>query len=326
MHLHSVTNYQLHKALYSGMNDHNFFEIAHTVRRFAGNGGRPVGCRLYNFVDNHDVERIYSKLVNKAHMIPVHILLYTLPGIPSVYYGSEFGIAGEKKRGGSDDAIRPKLDLRDFRDAFVENPYTALIASLGHLHAVEAPVFAYGSYEELALTTTMFAFRRSFGGRSVIVTVNNSDAEASFDLPAGEEKLLAGALFGSRVRAEDGRIHVKIGPNSGEVWIREDNGNAEEQKALREMAENLRRENEKKAAEEAARLAEMERKAADTLHLSETAGAFSGKPYEEMTVEELQAAILLKMRKNGPVTDEMRRTVMENTHHGSLINWVKSFR
>ena len=50
------------------------------------------------------------------------------------------------------------------------------------------------------------------------------------------------------------------------------------------------------------------------------------KPYESMTVEELQEAILEKMRKNGPVTDYMLRTVRENTHQGSLVNWVKSFR
>ena len=49
------------------------------------------------------------------------------------------------------------------------------------------------------------------------------------------------------------------------------------------------------------------------------------KAYEDMTVEELQEAILEKMRKNGPVTDYMLSTVRENTHQGSLINWVKSF-
>ena len=94
--LHSVTNYSLHKALYSGHNDHNYFEIAHTIR-YTGNMISSA-IRLYNFVDNHDVERIYTKLNNKAHYLPVHVLLYTLPGIPSVYYGSEFGIEGKKER------------------------------------------------------------------------------------------------------------------------------------------------------------------------------------------------------------------------------------
>ena len=50
------------------------------------------------------------------------------------------------------------------------------------------------------------------------------------------------------------------------------------------------------------------------------------KSYEDMTVEELQEAILEKMRSNGPVTDYMLRTVKENTHHGSLVSWVRSFR
>ena len=50
------------------------------------------------------------------------------------------------------------------------------------------------------------------------------------------------------------------------------------------------------------------------------------KSYEDMTIEELQEAILEKMRKNGPVTEYMLGTVKDNTHHGSLVSWVKSFR
>ena len=51
----------------------------------------------------------------------------------------------------------------------------------------------------------------------------------------------------------------------------------------------------------------------------------TNKPYEEMTIEELQFAIIEKMAKNGPVTDRMRQDVFLNTHHGSLLNWVRSF-
>ena len=51
-----------------------------------------------------------------------------------------------------------------------------------------------------------------------------------------------------------------------------------------------------------------------------------GKPYEQMSVAELQAEILAKMAANGPVTDRMRRDVLENIYPNSLLNWVKSFR
>ena len=165
--LHSVTNYQLHKALYSGHNDHNFFEIAHTVKRLYEMGGsRPDGLKLYNFVDNHDVERIYTKLNNKAHFAPVHILMYTLPGIPSVYYGSEFAIEGRKEKW-SDASLRPALNLSDFKDAGKTNPSTELIAALGHARQ-KSKALAYGDYRELLLTNRQYAFSRNFEEDSAI--------------------------------------------------------------------------------------------------------------------------------------------------------------
>ena len=50
------------------------------------------------------------------------------------------------------------------------------------------------------------------------------------------------------------------------------------------------------------------------------------KAPEDMTVEELHAAILAKMANNGPVTDQMKKTVYDNIWHDSLVNWLKSFR
>ena len=45
-----------------------------------------------------------------------------------------------------------------------------------------------------------------------------------------------------------------------------------------------------------------------------------------MSVEELQACVLEKLAKNGPVTEQMKRDVANNVYHDSLINWVKSFQ
>ena len=146
--LHSVTDYALHKALYSGHNDHNYFEIAHTVRRT--NGLVPANIRLYNFVDNHDVDRIWSKLNNKAHYLPVHVLLFALPGIPSVYYGSEFGIEGRKERW-SDDPLRPFIDLKEQEKSERANTCAQLIARLGLIYSVYKEL-ALWDYRELFLT------------------------------------------------------------------------------------------------------------------------------------------------------------------------------
>ena len=216
--LHSVTNYQLHKALYSGNNDHNFFEIAHTVKRLYEMGSNnPNGFKLYNFVDNHDVERIYTKLNNKAHFTPVHILLYTLPGIPSLYYGSEFGIEGRKEKF-SDASLRPALNLDDYKNALTDNSFTALIAALGRTRQ-QSKALSYGDYRELRLMNRQYAFSRNFEGESVVVTVNNDDSDFTMTVPAGNAAEYVGALSGQKVRVENGNICVIVKANSGEIWL-----------------------------------------------------------------------------------------------------------
>ena len=212
--LHSVTNYALHKALYSGHNDHNYFEIAHTVQRT--NGLVPQHIKLYNFVDNHDVERIHTKLMNKAHYLPVHILLYTLPGIPSVYYGSEFGIDGRKEHG-SDDSLRPYIDLNAHLGDYEHNPCTALIAALGRIHAKYSQDLVWGDYRQLALTTQQYAFAR---GR-LIIAVNNSDGEAWINVEA-QASAYVGLLSGKRIESGGGRLNFCLPGSSGDIFAPDD--------------------------------------------------------------------------------------------------------
>lgn len=328
--LHSVTNYALHKALYSGHNDHNYFEIAHTVKYLQNMGD----LDLYNFVDNHDVERIHTKLQNKAHFAPVHVLLYTLPGVPSIYYGSEFGIDGKKEKF-SDASLRPVLDLKDYADAVTKNPCTALIAALGKVRQ-GTPALSYGSYSELALTNRQFAFARDLDGVRVIVTVNNDDSEAEMNLPTGSADEYVGALTGKKVRVEYGRIRVSIAANSGEIWLPA--GDMPEYKpvqvevpetaAAKENESNAPETEENQAAEAGSVAEAPSTPEAEASSSQETAAEVPNpdKTPEEMTVGELQAAILAKMAGNGPVTDQMKKTVYDNIWHDSLVNWLKSFR
>ncbi len=369
--LHSVTNYTLHKALYSGHNDHNYFEIAHTVRRLQNMGT----LKLYNFVDNHDVERIYTKLTNKAHFAPVHVLLYTLPGVPSIYYGSEFGIEGRKEYG-SDDSLRPALNIEDYKDSVKTNPCTALIAALGKVRQA-VPALSYGSYDELMLTNRQFAYARDLDGTRVIVSVNNDDAPAGMHLAAGNCTAYIGALSGEKVSVQDGHINITQPANSGEIWVPEGTDlnvkpvkvetNAEikvesktESKAKTKTddtantdVKNKANINAKTISEDVAATESADAKEITTDTEKNTAainevkdsnkevptGAAAGTPVdpetitvdwskspESMTVPELQAAILAKLAGNGPVDAQMKKTVVDNIWHDSLVNWLKSFR
>lgn len=331
--LHSVTNYHLHKALYSGHNDHNYFEIAHTVKRLYDMGGcRPDGLKLYNFVDNHDVERIYTKLSNKKHFVPVHILLYTLPGIPSIYYGSEFGIEGRKERG-SDDSLRPALRMEDYADAATKNPYTVLIAALGKIRQKYAAL-SYGTYQEILLRTEYYAFARSYEGSSVLVAVNNGGQDVPMTLPADQTAYYIGAISGEKVPVEGGCIHVSVKADSGEIWV----PYTEEETAVSDEAENrtltvdetaegevTEVQQEKAAEKPAAEEIPVADEAEEEKTSEETVTVDWSKSYEEMSISELQEGILQKMNKNGPVSDRMRREVRENIYHNSLVNWIRSF-
>ena len=362
--LHSVTNYHLHKALYSGHNDHNYFEIAHTVKHLNDMGG----LKLYNFTDNHDVERIYTKLNNKKHFAPAHILCYTLPGVPSMYYGSEFGIEGKKERW-SDDSLRPELHYEDYKDALKKNPCTALIARLGKVRQ-EVKALSYGDYRELMLTNRQYAFSRNHEGVSVVVTVNNDDSDFVMTVPAGDVAEYIGALSGEKVSVVNGNIAVNVKANSGEIWIPCTEGTAveiaenevkvvgmnptsmefateekfEEEKAEEmnpiaseelsgeEDAKNIASELQEKqaevsAAEQDASISKAEDTGVDVeMEIMGKIKAARENAFEEGKIAGLQEAILAIMECNGYVTDQMRNDVRNQTHIPSLINWVKSFR
>lgn len=214
--LHSVTNYELHKGLYSGHNDHNYFEIAHSIKRL---NDICRGRKLYTFLDNHDVERIASKLNNKAHLPLVTMLLYTIYGIPSVYYGSEFGLEGKKERG-SDWNLRPSLDLSDYEDALQENVVTKFCKQLGFLKK-KYPELTDGRYQELLLTNRQFALGRILSDSACVTALNcdDDDAVLEFNVPVSPSHavdLLGGAR---EVEYQNGHLRVSLGANSGTVIL-----------------------------------------------------------------------------------------------------------
>ena len=373
--LHSVTNYAMHKALYSGHNDHNYFEIAHTVKYLSGMCGNNL--KLYNFVDNHDVERINSKLTNKANYNPVHVLMYTMPGVPSIYYGSEFGIEGVKGWG-TDAPLRPELNYEEYQEKAKTNPCVKLISALGRIRQ-ETDELNCGEYKELVLTNKQFSFARNHNGSSVIITVNNDESDATMTVQAGNCSEYIGAITRVKVPVQNGCITVSLKANSGEIWrpadkyadgapriavdepvvvpiVEEDavpgvetvveeiatpivesvveaeaENTMEPEVAAEEtvapVEEVVVEENVEAEIESAKEKTKVEEEIVEITkeEPKKTVVIPENKSYEEMTVEELQQVILGKMAKNGPVTEYMEKTVYENNHHGSLVNWAKSF-
>lgn len=187
--LHATTNYECYKGLYSSHNDRNYFELAHSLQRlFNTQDGIYRHLSLYNFADNHDVERVASILKHKPHLYPLHLLLYTIPGVPSLYYGSEWGLAG-KKQHGSDRNLRPAIHLQAFEQAPPETALAPdLLPVLQRLARVRqaSPALQQGVYQQLSVASEQFAFLRTYGEERVVVVVNAADHAVEWRLDLSE--------------------------------------------------------------------------------------------------------------------------------------------
>ncbi len=179
---HSATNYECYKGIYSSLNSMNLFEIAYSLNRQFGSEPWTLykGKHLLSFVDNHDVNRLASTLNVPEHQKLAFGLIFSMPGIPCIYYGSEWGITG-KKENGSDDGLRPEVEMP------IWNDLTEEIAKMAKARK-DSKALMYGSYRQVLITNRQFIFERAVEGERVLVAINaDSNAfHADFDAGCGK--------------------------------------------------------------------------------------------------------------------------------------------
>ncbi|MBQ3923724.1 MAG: alpha amylase catalytic subunit, partial [Spirochaetales bacterium] len=158
---HSATNYECFKGIYSALNSLNLFEIVHSLLRQFG----PENWTLYRgwhpvaFVDNHDVTRIASNLNRPEHLPLAYGIMFAMPGIPMIYYGSEWGIKGHKNEG--DQALRVAVEKPQWNDL------TDTVAAMAHAYLNSKPM-QYGDFQSLVLENQHCIFVRNYEGERVL--------------------------------------------------------------------------------------------------------------------------------------------------------------
>lgn len=175
--LDSVTNYECYKGIYSSHNTKNYFEIAYSLNRQFGDYGIYKNLCLYNFVDNHDVNRLASTITNPMYIYNVYTILFTMPGIPSIYYGSEYGIKGVKENG-SDDNLRPEIDYSNVENA--DDTLYNLIKKLSKIR-LSSKALKYGSYKQIMIKNEQYVFLREYEDEKVYVLLNLSDNDCDVE-------------------------------------------------------------------------------------------------------------------------------------------------
>ncbi|MBE6072049.1 MAG: alpha-amylase [Clostridium butyricum] len=210
--LHSVTNYECYKGIYSSHNDKNYFEIAHSLNRLFGNGGIYKDLCLYNFVDNHDVNRLASTLKTDNYLNNVYTILYTMPGVPSIYYGSEYGIKGVKTNG-SDDLLRPLYDIDKFKEE--NDKLCDLIIKLGKIRG-ESEALKEGAFDNVVIKNEQLVFSRTSKNDKIYVLLNLSDNESILDFDISFEEGVD-LLDSSKEIITGGRVSIKVPAFSSKI-------------------------------------------------------------------------------------------------------------
>ena len=177
----SATNYECYKGIHSAINSLNLFEIVHSLLRQFGPEEWTLykGKHMLSFVDNHDVSRIASVINNEKNLPLAYAFIFGMPGIPCIYYGSEWGFKADKSQG--DPALRP------YFENYEENALTDIIAGYAKVKK-ESKALNYGNFYSLLLTNRQCVFGRWTEEETVLVGINIDDNEFKADFNAGADK------------------------------------------------------------------------------------------------------------------------------------------
>ena len=206
--LHGVTNYKLYKSLISSFNDNNLYELASCVANSVPENGLP----LFGFADNHDQPRLASALTDISNVAAVYAALFTLPGIPSVYYGSEFGLTGEKTDN-SDAPLRPYIDISE---PPVNMPWLpGYIKKLAGIYN-NSGALKYGGYRQVYIEYRRpFAYERFYGDERVFTVINADDNEGFINLSKYSENF-RDMLSGETVYGGSA-ANIRVDPHSARI-------------------------------------------------------------------------------------------------------------
>jgi len=163
--LDACTNYICYKGLYSSYNDENLFEISYSLNQEFGPNKEAIYANMImlNFADNHDVTRLASIVKKKEYLRLIYGTMFSMPGVPCVYYGSEWGVQGKKQNG--DPELRPCFENWD------TNELSYFIKRIIAVRS-KTPELLYGNYRNVVIRNKQLIFERNLNGSNVYIAIN----------------------------------------------------------------------------------------------------------------------------------------------------------
>lgn len=213
--LDGATDYPLYRTLLDTFvePDHSLKSLFQSLERNAAIYEKPE--LMGKFIDNHDNPRFTYFVIGKDQNPELRwkqalTFMYTTPGIPIVYYGSEIAL-----NGGNDPDNRrmmefhTNVELADFisRLGSIRNTYRSL--TRGDMDVL---------YEEGG----MAIYRRTYEDETTVIALNNTTKDQIITIPEeeiGADRELAGVLQDDLIRAENGHYTFILKPEESEIYV-----------------------------------------------------------------------------------------------------------
>lgn len=205
--LDSLTQYELWKAIWSSINEANFFELDHALGR---HNHLLAEFAPWTFIGNHDVSRIASQITDARHHDHALVLLLTLGGTPAIYYGDEQGFTGIKEDNQhGDDAVRPAMPENGPGGLLpygwpTYRRYQELIG-LRRRH----PWLHRAQTTTLQLTNTHLIFSVAAGEDRLVVALNLGDDPVDYELGPATSGNRTDVLVGEAAQQSAGRLRLE---------------------------------------------------------------------------------------------------------------------
>jgi glycosidase len=180
--LHSGTAYNVYKSIWSAITSNNMYELKAVIEQsFHPDWGHSRDLMLINFLGNHDTTRIASILQNIDQLKVAFSILFTLNGIPKIYYGDELATQGIKTEKSDADVRRPMIDVNEVENNEIMSYVKELAMLRQKNHAL-----VYGKIDGLytdPVNNKIISFLRRSSKQTLLVVINNGETDIKTTIP-----------------------------------------------------------------------------------------------------------------------------------------------
>lgn len=207
--LTSVMNYPVKESIINYLKTKEPTDLVSTMRMLLNNYPKVVMDNLMNFLGTHDTSRIFSELkniTNNDEQEAIELLkiattiLFTLPGVPSIFYGDEYGMEN------NDESSRGCFDWKNYKTKIFD-----WFQKLSKIRRFS--VLKDGEFNLLMAKDGKFVYERSNNDERIIVFTNLKNTALKINLEGEFESFISKKIYKNEINLNRNEFEILIEKN-----------------------------------------------------------------------------------------------------------------